>query len=116
MAFKLMVKYLLVICFGRKSNLGHQTNCQGRYLYEVGKKKLFLQICGQHYLNIYYIYYIVYSSFISCKLQIYMSSNGRYTDITPTVSSRVGTPHPLFNITLFTFRLNSVFTTGTLFG
>ena len=33
----LRVKYLLVTYVGRKSNLGCQINCQGRYLYEVGK-------------------------------------------------------------------------------
>ena len=30
-----------------------------------------------------FIVSIVYSSFISCKLQVYMSRNGVYTDITP---------------------------------
>ena len=33
----LRVKYVLVMYFGRKSNLGCQTSCQGGYLYEVGK-------------------------------------------------------------------------------
>ena len=32
------VKYVLVMSFGRTSNLGRQINCQGR-LYEAGKKK-----------------------------------------------------------------------------
>ena len=36
------------------------------------------KIYGQHYLNIYCIYYVVYSSFISYKLQVYMSSNDVY--------------------------------------
>ena len=77
------VKSLLIMNFGRKSNWGHEINCQGRYLHEVGKEKLFLEIYGQHYQYIYRIYYIVYSSFISRKLQGYMSSNGVYTDVTP---------------------------------
>ena len=58
-------------------------NCQGRYFNEVGKQKLFLEIYGQQYLHIYCIYYIVYSSFTSCKSQVYLLSNGVYTDITP---------------------------------
>ena len=33
----LRVKYVLVRCFGRKCNLDCQIDCQGRYLYEVGK-------------------------------------------------------------------------------
>ena len=68
--------------FGRESNLGREINCQGRYLHEVGKYKLFLEMYGQHYLHIYCIYCIVYSSFISCKLKVYMFSNGVYTDVT----------------------------------
>ena len=68
---------------GRKSNLGRQINYQGRYLYEVGKQKLSLEIYGQHYLHIYCIYYVVHGSFISCRLQVYVSSNGIYSDIKP---------------------------------
>ena len=34
---KLRVKYVLVMYFGRKNNLGHQINFQGRYLHEIGK-------------------------------------------------------------------------------
>ena len=33
----LRVKYVLIMHFGSKSNLGRQINCQGRYFHEVGK-------------------------------------------------------------------------------
>ena len=33
----LRVKYVLGMYFDRKSNLGRQISCQGRYLHEVGK-------------------------------------------------------------------------------
>ena len=73
--------YILVMCFGRKSNFGCQINCQWRYLYGIGKWMLSWEISGQHYLHIYCIYYVY--SFMPCKLQVHMLSNGIYTDITP---------------------------------
>ena len=76
--------YWLWIYFGRKSNLGCQINYQGRYLHEVGNscsQKFMVSITQitQIIVSDYCIYYIVYSSFILCKLQVYMSSNGVYT-------------------------------------